>query len=248
MIDQRLHRQVVPVDREQHRGLRLRLPVTDWSVAGRMNAAFLAAAEFGDACREFPIVFVRVGQSPDGKDEIAPVAALGVLQDQNLFLEGARWRGAYMPALLRMYPFGIGRIDEQRFAICIDRSWSGIGEGEQAEGQALFTADGQPTPLMNDAQQQLERYETEVARTRAACRALADLDLLRGMRFDASLPDGRKHSVEGFLTVDEERVAKLPDATVLDLHRKGLLGMIHAHWVSLGNMRKLMDWHLQAQQ
>lgn len=247
MIDQRLHRQVVPVDREQHRALRLQLPVTDWSVTGKMNAAFIAAVEFGDTCREFPIVFVRVGQSPDGKADIAPVAVLGVLQDQNLFLEGNRWRAAYMPALLRMYPFCIGRIDEQRYAICIDRGWSGVAEGEQAEGQALFTADGQPTPLMTEAQQQLERYEGEVARTRAACRVLADLDLLREMRFDASMPDGRKHSVDGFLTVDEERVAKLPDATVLDLHRKGLLGLIHAHWVSLGNMRKLMDWHLQAQ-
>lgn len=246
MIDQRLHRQVVPVDREQHRRLRLQLPVADWSVAGRMNAAFVAVTEFGDTCREFPIVFVRVGQSPDGKVDLAPVAVMGLLQEQNLYLEGNRWRGAYMPALLRTYPFCIGRIDEQRYAICIDRAWSGIAEGDQAPGQALFTADGQPTPLMTDAQQQLERYEAEVARTRAACRVLADLDLLREMRFEASLPDGRKHSVDGFLTVDEERVAKMPDATVLDLHRTGMLGMIHAHWVSLGNMRKLMDWHLQA--
>ena len=246
MIDQRLHRQVVPVDRDRHRPLRLRLPVTDWSVASRLNAAFLAAAEFGDACRDYPIVFVRTGRSPEGKADIAPLAVFGVEQERNLYLDGGRWRAAYLPALLRTYPFCIGRLDEQRYAVCIDLAWPGIAEGEQAEGQALFTAEGQPTPLLTEAQQQLERFEAEVARTRAACQRLEELGLLRDMRFDATLPDGRKHSVDGFLTVDEKRLAELPDETVVELHRNGLLGMVHAHWISLGHMRKLMDWHLQS--
>jgi hypothetical protein len=30
-----------------------------------------------------------------------------------------------------------------------------------------------------------------------------------------------------------------------DLHRQGLLGLIHLHWVSLGNMRRLAEWHAQ---
>ena len=38
------------------------------------------------------------------------------------------------------------------------------------------------------------------------------------------------------------------DKDLLELHRSGLLGLIHAHFVSLGNMRKLLDWHLARQQ
>jgi hypothetical protein len=246
MTDQRLHRQVVAIDRELHRQMRVSLPITDWSVAAGVNALFVAAVEFGDTCREFPVVFVRVGTAADGKGEIAPVAVFGVTRDRNLYVEGGRWRATYIPAILRTYPFCIGMLDGDRYAVCIDRSWSGVTEEPQASGEALFTAEGQPSALLAEAQQQLERLENEVTRTRALCSQLDALGLFREMRFDASTPDGRTHSVDGFLTVDEESVSKLPDATVLDLHRKGLFALIHAHWLSLGHMRKLMDWHLQS--
>ena len=47
MIIQNLHTTPSALDREQHRSMRLRLPVADWGVARRLNALFLAAVEFG---------------------------------------------------------------------------------------------------------------------------------------------------------------------------------------------------------
>jgi hypothetical protein len=38
---------------------------------------------------------------------------------------------------------------------------------------------------------------------------------------------------------------ELPDAVVVELHRNGILGLIQLHWVSLGNMRRLLDWHVE---
>ena len=64
------------------------------------------------------------------------------------------------------------------------------------------------------------------------------------MRFDATLPDGNKMSVDGFLALDEEKLGALPDATVLDLHRTGVLALIHAHQISLGLMRALVERRL----
>ena len=61
----------------------------------------------------------------------------------------------------------------------------------------------------------------------------------------ATLPDGRSHTVDGFLTVDEKKMQDLPDAVVGDLHRTGVLGLMHLHWVSMGNMRRLVDWHVE---
>lgn len=243
MINQNLHRQAVALDRATHRNLRVHLPVTDWRVAARLNSMFLAAIEFGDACREYPVVFVHAGADAEGKQQIAPVTVFGLAQEENLYVaDDGSWRATYMPALLRLYPFGIGRVDDKTFAICIDAAWSGVSS---TDGTPLFTDTGEPSELTKQVQQQLELAEAEVQRTRLVGLKLLELDLLRDMRFDATMPDGQKLSVDGFLTVDEEKLKALPDAAVLDLQRTGLLGLVHAHLISLGNMRRLAEWRLQ---
>jgi hypothetical protein len=242
LINQNLHLQPVALDIVQHRNVKLKVPITDWRLAGKLNALFVAATEFGDVCREFPIVFVRAGKEPDGRDAIAPIAVLGLTQNQNLYLSGERWRAQYMPAILRMYPFCIARIDDDRIAICLDMAFSGVNT---TEGQALFDEQGQPAELLKSMQPELEKLEGEIQRTRLVGRRLLELDLLREMRFDVTLPDGSQHSVDGFLTIDEVKATALPDSVVSELHRNGMLGLMHLHWVSLGNMRRLVDWHVE---
>lgn len=239
MIHQLLHKKPLVLDRDQHRSMKVAVPITDWAHAAPLNSLFVAAVEFADSCRDFPIVFVDAGQDPDGKRQVAPVAVFGLAQGENLYVEGQSWRAAYMPAVLRLYPFCIARVDDDRFAICVDQSWGGISN---ERGEALFDPAGQPTPLMSTLQQQLEQLEQEIQRTRFVCRKLLELDLLRDMRFEAEVPGGQKFTVEGFFTVDEARLAALPDATLLDLQRSGILGLIHAHLISLGNIRRLADW------
>jgi hypothetical protein len=242
VINQNLHLQPAGLDPSVHGKLRLKVPINEWGVASKLNAMFVAAAEFGDTCREFPIVFVNAGKDEDGKDSVAPIAVFGLSQNDNLFLTGERWRANYMPAVLRMYPFCIARIDAERFAVCIDTAYKGLNE---LEGEPLFTPDGQLSELTSSLQKQLEVLEAEIQRTRMVCRRLLELGLLRDMRFDATLPDGRQHTVDGFLTVDEEKMNALPDAEALELHRSGLAGLVHMHWVSMGNMRRLTEWHVE---
>ena len=242
MIIEALHTSPVPLDRDQHRGLKLRMPVTDWAVARRLNAIFVAAVEFADTAREYPIVFVRAGKEADGRDQIAPIAVMGLQANQNLYESDGRWRAQYMPAVVRCYPFCIGRIDAERFAVCVDTAWTGA---QPLIGERLFQDDGQPTALLQDMQKHMEVLEAEIQRTRLIGQRLQEYDLLQDMRFDATLPDGRTHTVDGFLTVDEKKLQDLPDEVVGRLHREGVLGLIHAHWLSMGHMRRLVDWHAE---
>ena len=242
MINALLHKQPVAADRNEHASLRMKVPVTDWSVAKQLNAVFVAGGEFGDAVREFPVVFVQAGDGDNGQPDFAPIAVLGLVQNDNLFVaDDNTWRANYMPAVLAAYPFGIGRIDAERFAICFDAAWSGLSG---TEGEPLFMPDGAQSPMFQRVQTQLETLEAQIQRTRLMGRRLNELGLLREMRFDATLPDGRKFTVDGFYTVDEKKLNDLDAETVLGLHKNGLLGLIHAHYVSLGNMRKLLDWHI----
>jgi hypothetical protein len=242
LINQNLHRQPVALDNVQHRQLKLNLPITDWTLADKLNAIFLATGEFGEACREFPIVFVKAGKEADGSDAIAPIAVLGLSQNQNLYLDGPLWRAQYMPAILRLFPFCMARIDDQRFAICVDMAHAMVNT---EQGQPLFQGDGKATDLLQAAQKQLEVLETEIQRTRLVGKRLQELGVLRDMRFDATLPDGRQHTVDGFLTVDDKLMTDLPAETVVELHRNGMLGLVHLHWASLGNMRRLVNWYVE---
>ena len=171
--------------------------------------------------------------------QVAPIAVFGLRAEQNLCIEAGAWRVRYVPALLRLYPFAMAPVAADERVVCIDESWAGFG----TQGQALFDANGAPSAFTLDVQKQLENFETEVERTRQAGALLVEKGLLRDMRFDATLPDGGKLVVDGFLTIDEAKLAALSDADLLAFSRNGLLGLIHAHQISLGNLARLVDWH-----
>lgn len=245
MIDPSLFAEPQALDRVQHRTLRLKPSGTCYERTAGLNSLFITAVEFGDVCRDYPIVFVEAGQSADGQREVAPMAVLGLAPGENLMLgSDGGWAARYTPALLRGYPLGLARLDDRSYAVCVDLK-SGLLSPD--EGERLFDDAGEPTAFLNERRQFVEDIEREADRTRLLGRRLLELELLRVMRFDASLPDGSKIAVDGFLALDEDKLGALPDATVLDLHRTGVLALLHAHQISLGLMRALVERRLARQ-
>jgi hypothetical protein len=233
-----MYGELLPLDREAHKNLRLDTSQVVLTRVAEQNSIFLAAVEFGDACKEYPIVFVRAGApEADGKQAVAPLAVLGLKPGSNLFVEGDKWTGNYVPAYLRRYPFAMARVDDSgnNLAVCYDSQWAGFNE---TTGEALFK-DGQPTEFLLNAKAFLENFEQETERTRLICNLLVEMDLLQDMRFEATLPNGEKLDVEGFLALDEKKYQELPDDKVLQLHRNGLIAMLEMHRLSLTNMNRL---------
>lgn len=237
MIHPVLHQSAVALDRDRHRDLKLVRERTDFSPMATLNASFVNAVEFVDACREYAIVFVDAGKTDDGRREVAPMAVFGLTQQENLYLDGSRWVADYVPAQLRMHPFGLAPTGENQYAILVPQEHPALS---RTEGTALFEADGEPSAFLLEVQQALEVLQAELQRTRAFCARLVALDLLRDMRFEATLPDGNKLAVDGFLMVDDKKLAELPDEQVLELHRSGALALVHAHLLSMGHMRRLV--------
>lgn len=237
MIQSALYREPVLLDPVQHRTLRM-APLTDFSVAGAMHGAFLAVSEFAQAGMHYPIVFVATGE--DGQPPVwSPIALLGLAAGENLFVEGTRWEARYVPAFVRRYPFLTANIKgEAGRGVMADLAWSGFAA---PEGEPLFGADGAPAPALKGAIEFLERFEVEAQRTRQFCALLAELDVLQQMQADATLPDGEVHTVDGFWAVDERRLAALPEARVMEIHRNGMLGLLHVHLASLANLQWLVE-------
>ena len=234
---------LVPLDRRLHQNLRLNTEIPVVSRVAGLNSLFLAVVEFAEACKEYPIVFVRVGEVPaDGKQAVAPLAVLCLKAGSNLFVKDNSWTGNYVPAYLRRYPFSMARIDQESdsMAVCYDSEWAGFS---QTEGTMLFGTDNEPSEFLKNVQSFLESFEQEAERTRLICQQLNELDLFREMRFEATLASGEKLDVDGFLAVDEKKLAELPDDKVLQLHRSGLLSLLEMHRVSMGNMSRLAAKH-----
>ena len=239
MIDPILFAAPVALDRVQHRVQRLHAPTVRFDRTAGMNSLFVAAVEFIDTARDYPIVFIEAGQGEDGKREVAPVAVLGLTQGENLMLNAdGSWAARYVPALLRGYPLGLARTDAKNYVVVIDGKADALSA---TQGEALFNDQGEPTPMLEERRKFLEQLENEAQRTRLLGRSLLDLELLQPMRFEATLPDGKQLSVEGFFTVDEKRFSALTDDKLSQLHKSGILAMIYAHQFSLGLMRGLVE-------
>lgn len=233
MSDLICYEKPVLLDREKHRHRRIRAS-RSFAFARAANSLYLAAAEFGEACKEYAIVFTR-----GSGGRVIPVVVLGLRARENLFIDaGGAWQGRYIPAFVRRYPFVLAELPGQSLAVCIDEACEGVNE---AEGEPLFDAQGQDTPFLRGALDFLAACQRQYLRTEAFCRRLDEAGLLTPMDARADLVDGRSFSLQGLLVVDEKKLLALSDAAALALFRNGELALVTMHLLSLSNLHPLVD-------
>jgi hypothetical protein len=239
LINSALYRQPVLMDSKIHRNKKLRT-LEDFSITKGMHAVYLTATEFPHAALDFPIIFVNTAErTPAGHAIISPVALLGLSANENLHVAGTNWDARYVPAFIRRFPFLTAPVQGlAEPGVFVDTSWPGFND---TEGEALFNDEGKPTPTLERAIEFLTRFDAEQQRTRLFCARVVELELLKEMQADATLPTGETLKIEGFLVIDEEKLNALPDATILELHRNGMLMLMQAHQMSLINVRHLVQ-------
>ncbi len=234
-----LYREPVPLNSQLHRGLRLQR-FNDFSILSTTHAVMLNAVEFPLAALSFPVVFVPGDKSDPN---IKAVAIFGLVANDNLFVDGQRWLADYIPAFFRRLPFLTAPLaGTDQVSVYIDVQWPGIS---RTEGDPLFTEEGAHSPTLTAAIEFLQAFDEESQRTAQLGARLEALGLLTPMKADVTLPDGEKLTVDGFMVVDEEKLSKLSEPVVIELHRSGALALVHAHLLSLQQMRRLIDRHAQ---
>jgi hypothetical protein len=240
LINSALYRQPELLDPANHRRLKVGT-LADFSITKGMHGAFITATEFPQAALEFPVVFIHSGErdATTGKAPVSPIVLLGLSQGENLYVDGTRWDARYIPAFIRRYPFLTATLRQAgATGVMIDRAWSGFSE---TDGEALFDAADKPSPALQRAMEFLQMFETEAQRTRAFCARIVELDLLKEMKADATLPGGATLTIDGFLVVDEDKLQKVADEVVIEAHRNGMLMLLHMHLASLVNMRQMVE-------
>ncbi len=227
-----LYEKLTPINRDQHKALRVKPSASNLGFARDLNSMLLATTELPLAALDFPCVFVQSGE------EHTLVGIVGLRDKENLFLDDAgRWdAGSYVPAFIRRYPFVLAeQNDKTQLTVCLDEAFDGFNT---TEGEALFDAEGKDTPYLQQLQKFLLDFHNDMQRTALFAKRLVELDLLVERNIDFALGEQRLN-MNGFKVVDEEKLRALKPEVVQELFTTGALGWIHTHLLSLNNVNKL---------
>jgi len=222
---------------ETHRDLRIR---TDRGVA--LGDGVMAIAAMPDEFRriqdEYPIVFRQTADF----DGFMPFALFGFEQGENLFLDGDRWTGGYLPMALDIQPFLIGQAaagsaDKQ---VHVDLASPRVA-APGGEGVRVFDEFGRATPYLEQIAERLGALDAAYGALSGFMAALRRHELLEPFTLEVTLDDGATNRLVGFHVIDEDRLAALDGAALGDLHGEGHLLPVFMALASLGNLQKLID-------
>lgn len=225
------YRQVVPLNRDTHRDLRLATPAQPLAYARTAHLVPAVVDEFATAQGEIPIAFLPGASQPTA------VFVTSLVPGTNSFIsEGGRWTGNYVPAYLRRYPFIVGDVPNAEPVLCIDEAYEGFGP---TAGERLFSASGEPGAPVAEALALANSYSEAATRTDTFIAMVEKLDLLRTVNLDARLPGGGETVMSGLLVIDEKAFGALSDADFLTLRQTGFLPALYAHLFSLTTINRL---------
>ena len=229
------YKKVVPLNKEVHGELYIE-GIEGYTHTQETNSIYIAAIEFLQVSREYPIVFAK-----GADDAVFPVALLGLEKNKNLFVDDkGSWTADYIPAYVRRYPFILATADENKdnFTVCIDESYPGFNTAK--EGKALFDDKGEQNLILDQAVDFLKDYQSHVTLTTLFCENLSKLDILEPMQANIERATGEKTSLGGFMGVNREKLKAIKPAKLAELLKSDQMELIFAHLASLSNLNALM--------
>jgi hypothetical protein len=218
--------QIVPLNKEAHRALK---------VDGRASPAYgdnqhfaqVIVNEFPQLVVRYPILFAKnvdTGQFYCG-------AMLGFDEGENLFLEEWQERDTYRPLTLQRMPFYVRGPE-----IAIDLDHPRVGA---ESGQPLFDQAGRPTRYLQGIIWAFQDLKPGIETTKVFIARLLELQLIEPIDIEVELDDGTTHHCAGLYTINQDVLAKLPDAVVVELFRRGYLTLIHLMIASLKQLPRM---------
>ncbi len=222
-----------------HRNLRT-LTRFGADLGDQVGTSIVFPNEFAVVQREYPIFF----RKDQATGEFQALALLGFQKDENLFLEGTRWLGRYVPAALARGPFLIGfqdqnvggRVQRER-VIHVDIDSPRIS---RTEGEPLFTAEGANSPYLEQMSNLLSGIHDGLDLSKAMFAAFAELELIEPVNLEIKLSADEGVNVVGLQTINQKKLAELDGAALSRLHKAGFLECAFLVLASLGNVNRLL--------
>jgi hypothetical protein len=198
-------------------------------------------SEFHSLQGDYPIFFHR--NSETGK--FLPMAMFGFEEGENLFLEGHRWRASYIPLMVQRGPFLIGFQEsvedgerQKNMVISVDMDNPRVGH---ADGEPVFQPFGGNSEYTERIVQVLQDIDQGQAAIEQLVAALEEHELIEPFSLDITLDNGSKHSLMGFHTIHQEKLAALGGDVLADFSRRGILQAAYMVVASMTRIARLIE-------
>ena len=188
------------------------------------NSVPLGADELYVALAYYPIVFAETNPP-------IPAAVVGIGGNRNLFVDDAgQWRAnTYIPAYIRRYPFILATAPANQVYLAIDEAAESFSSDS---GERLFDGNT-PSKVTRQALEFCQAFQAQFQVAQALGEALKAAGVLVSRRIEIKRTDGVQAALDGFQVVDEARFDAVSDDVFLTWRRRGLLGLIYAHLMSM---------------
>ena len=190
-------------------------------------------AEFRTAQAYYPILFYKDGNT----GQFMPVLLLGFQTGENLFLQQQGWQAGYVPLDISREPFTIGVQNGER-VIHLDTAHPKVSS---ADGEALFLEFGGHSPYLQQVAEQLETLHHGISSAKHFSEQLLALELIESFVLDVTLNNGQQHSLHGFYTINEPRLAQLSGEQLAQLQKVGYLEAIYMMLASQSQFARLIS-------
>lgn len=177
------------------------------------------------------------------KDEQAfPVAVQSLQPGINLFVAAdGRWRGRYVPAAYRGYPFILADTQDGKQVLCIDEDSALVSE---TEGEEFFNQDGEPSKPLADVLNFLQQVYKDRQRTFSVCSLLQKHALLKQWPLKSKNDeDGEEKHIEGLYCVDEKALNTLEYEAYAEISQAGGMALAYCQLLSMQHLQDLIRLH-----
>ena len=227
------------LDNINHKNIRV---ITDFNknFSETTNSALIFPTEIKDAQRDYPILFIKNPET----GQFQSVVLLGLVTDENLYINNG-WLASYVPAIINRGPFTIGFEEQEengektkQAKVAIDTDSPRVNK---KKGEAIFLADGQASPYLNQINQYLKTLHDGAELNQKMFAAFLKNELIEPITLNIELNNGEKITLAGNYTINEEKLSKLTGEALNELHSTGFLRVAYFISNSLANIQRLID-------
>ena len=236
--------ELIAINPKLHATLRIQPEKAEWHSRG-IQLLPVVPAEFASIATQSPIVLTKNGQT----GQFVTVAMLGFAPGENLWFCDESWQGTYLPLQLQRQPFFLGQAGDNGqgdYVLCIDPDSPAICQDHSTalnatqSSETLFNDNGSDSAYLQQIKGVLAELLQGEQQQQQLVQALLAANLIQPLSLEITFANQQSTRLNGLYTIDQQKLAVLDAATLVNLHQAGWLAPIYTIIASAAQLYPLI--------